>query len=215
MTARETKAPTRLKGFTLLEILLALSILATVLSTVFASYTGTFRVVSETESQAEIYQMARVVLERILEDLESFHPEPEDKENPVSGGSETSLHFLSSAHLVFGEEDQSWGTTVISYEVEEGDGEEGMILYREEENSEEGKLPLCERLTSIQFGYLDAKGEEMEEWDPSSEEELKMVSVALEFLNPSDSETPLKFSTSVYLPVFRVDDGEVNAGEWK
>lgn len=73
MSSLNTRVPTSPEGFTLLEILLALSILATVLSTVFASYTGAFRLVSETEGQAEIYQMARIALERIVEDLESFY----------------------------------------------------------------------------------------------------------------------------------------------
>ena len=65
-----------LKGFTLLEILIAVVILVIVLSTVFASFTGTLRLVSETESQAEVYQMARIALERILEDLESANVPP-------------------------------------------------------------------------------------------------------------------------------------------
>ena len=225
MTTPDARAWISRKGFTLLEILLALSILATVLSTVFASYTGTFRVVSETESQAEIYQMARISLERILEDLESFYPEEiEDDQTPVSGGNETSLRFLSRARVVFGQADQSWGTTDISYALGEGDGEEGKgkILYRRQtlqgdpEEPSVGQtdgLPLCERLASVQFTYVDAEGEETEEWDPSSEEKLKMVSVTLEFLNPSDSETPLSFATSVNLRAVRVDDGDVNADD--
>jgi len=225
MTAPDTRAPISPDGFTLLEILLALSILATVLSTVFASYTGAFRLVSETESQAEVYQMARIALERILEDLESFYPEDiEDHQAPVSGGNETSLRFLSRARVVFGQADQSWGTTEISYELGEGDGEEGKgkILYRREtlqgepEEPSVGQtdgLPMCERLASVRFRYYYGDEEWRDEWDPSSEEELKMVSVTLEFLNPSDSETPLKFATSVYLRVVRVDDGDVNADE--
>jgi prepilin-type N-terminal cleavage/methylation domain-containing protein len=222
MIAPDTRAPTSSNGFTLLEILLALSILATVLSTVFASYTGTFRVVSETESQAEVYQMARIALGRILEDLESFYPEPKNKENPISGGDETSLHFLSKAHVVFGEEDQSLGTTEISYEVGEGDGDEGMILYRGErpqwgEEEDAGGLALCEKLWTedpVKFSYYDAEGKEMDNWDPSSEDQvLKRVSVALQFINPSDPEAPLEFATSVYLRVIRVDDGDVNADD--
>lgn len=233
MTAPDTRAPTSSNGFTLLEILLALSILATVLSTVFASYTGTFRVVSETESQAEVYQMARIALERILEDLESFYP-PEQSETSEAGEEEPfeftedpPVRFPSRAHVVFGEEDQSWGTTEITYEVGEGDGGEGMILYRretqwgEEEASEEGErgLPLCEKLWAedpVKFEtiYYDAAGKKMDNWDSSSEDQMtRRVNVVLQFINPSDSETPLKFVTSVYLRVVRVGDGDVNAGD--
>ena len=207
-------------GFTLLEILLAIFILATVLSTVFASYTGTLRMVSETESQAETYQMARIAFERILEDLESFYL-PEQSETSEIGEEEqpfefthTSLRFPSRAHVVFGEEDQSWGATEISYEVTEGDEEEGMILYRrekpqwgEEEPSEEGEgeLPLCDKLwpeDPVRFEVLDAEGEEMDKWDPTSEDQVPTrVNIALQFINPSNPETPLKFATSVALHI--------------
>jgi prepilin-type N-terminal cleavage/methylation domain-containing protein len=42
----------RNKGFTLIEILLAIFILGIVLSTVYVSYTGTFRIIRETEYDA-------------------------------------------------------------------------------------------------------------------------------------------------------------------
>ena len=211
-------------GFTLLEILIAIFILATVLSTVFASYTGTLRMVTETESQAETYQMARIAFERIIEDLESFYL-PEHSETSEVGEEEqpfeftnTSLRFPSRAHVVFSKEDQSWGTTEISYEVKEGDEGEGMILYRrekpqwgEEEASEEGEggLPLCEKLVSVNFAYYDAEGKDTEDWDPESEEGMpKIISVALEFVNPSDPETPLKFATSVTLHISKEEQEE-------
>jgi general secretion pathway protein J len=218
MTSPKTRDSTKRNGFTLLEILLAIFILATVLSTVFASYTGTLRMVSETESQADVYLMARIAFERILEDLESFYL-PEQSETSEIGEEEqpfefttTSLRFPSRAHVVFSEEDQPWRATEISYEVREGDDGEGMILYRrerpqgrEEEASEEGGggLPLCEKLWTedpVKFSYYDAEGEETENWDSSSEDAVpRGVSVALQFINPSDPETPLKFATSVAL----------------
>ncbi|MBW1691930.1 MAG: prepilin-type N-terminal cleavage/methylation domain-containing protein [Deltaproteobacteria bacterium] len=48
-------------GFTLIEILIAIMIFATLLTTIYTSYTGTFRVIEDTESQAEIYRMARII----------------------------------------------------------------------------------------------------------------------------------------------------------
>ncbi len=61
------------KGFTLLEILIAMFIFGVVLTTIFTSYTGTFRIIDETESQTDIYAMARTVMIRMQEDLESVH----------------------------------------------------------------------------------------------------------------------------------------------
>jgi len=73
------------KGFTLLEILIALSIFAIVIPTIFVSYTGTFRIINETESQADIYEMARIALERIREDLESACFFFRESEGPKKG----------------------------------------------------------------------------------------------------------------------------------
>ncbi|NVM21202.1 MAG: prepilin-type N-terminal cleavage/methylation domain-containing protein [Desulfobacterales bacterium] len=207
-------------GFTLLEILIATFILAVVLSTIYASYTGTFRIVNQTESEAEIYRMACITFERIIEDLESVYaPQPpgtspgQDVEPPfkwdpdeIQGNRADTLHFFSRAHLGFGEEEQPRGTTKIDYYVEEGDQGEGLVLYRRdrprsEDLSGEGGagLPLCKRLVSVDFTCYNAEGEE---WKRSSKEEIPgIVSISLEFVNPLDPEAPVKFFTSVALPM--------------
>jgi general secretion pathway protein J len=217
-------------GFTLLEILIAMFIFAVVLSTIYTSYTGTFRIVDETESQADIYAMARVALERMQEDLESVYiplkgeksPELDEgqaadeegafvgEDNEIEGRSTDSLRFISRAHLVFSEE--ASGTAEIAYYVEEDNEGEGFILYRtdtpaSEEKSEEGTggLVLCDSLVSVNFTYHDDDGEVYENWDSTSDEFRdripRMVSIKLEFKNSADPEAPFKFLTRVALPV--------------
>ena len=44
------------------------------MSTVYASYTGTFRIIRETQEDAEIYGMARSALDRMVRDLQSAAP---------------------------------------------------------------------------------------------------------------------------------------------
>ena len=92
------------KGFTLIEILIAVLILGIVLSTVYASYTGTFRIVRETETDAELYSMARTVLERMTRDLEAAAPWKGAftfLAKPYSLGTRefTRLIFRSAAHV--------------------------------------------------------------------------------------------------------------------
>ncbi len=202
-------------------------ILAAVLSTLYASYTGTFRIVGETESQAEIYQMAHIAFERILEDLEAAYvpkkaatPDSTNTEEPlqlvgedkeIEGRSADSLRFASRAHLVFGEQDLSCQTAEIGYYVEESEEEEGLVLYRSDtpqlgRASEEGVrgLPLCKRLSSVDFTYYDSEGEEYRSW---SEEGIpQRVSISLEFVNLSDPEAPLKFVTTVALRISEVKE---------
>lgn len=147
-------------GFTLLEILIALFIFAAVVSTIYTSYTGTFRIVNETQDQADVYGMARIALERIYEDLESVYvsgqeavseesepelepepgAEPEEETPPLGrfvgirmeldGARADTLRFSSRAHPVFVTEGPPGGVVQIAYYAEEEDGEEGLVLYR-------------------------------------------------------------------------------------
>jgi general secretion pathway protein J len=224
--------PAGARGFTLMEVLIAIFILVTVLSTIYASYTGTLRIVEETQSQAEVYQVARIALERITEDLESVYVSPatravltgplglEDEEtltgfegemNEIAGQRADSMRFFSRAHLVFGERDLPCGTAEIGYYVEEDEAGESLMLYRTdrlkvEEAPEEGTggLLLCEGLASVGFTYIDAEGEEYEDWEGSEKGVPRVVSVSLAFVNPSDVENPLRFVTSVALPLSEV-----------
>jgi len=213
-----------------MEILIAMFIFAVVLSTIYTSYTGTFRIVDETESQAEIYAMARVALERMQEDLESVYiplkgeksPESDEteaddeesafigKNNEIEGRSTDSLLFTSRAHLVFSE--KASGTAEIAYDVKEDTEGEGFVLYRTDtppafqEKPEEGTggLVLCDSLVSVNFTYYDDEGEEHGNWPTSDElrdKIPKMVSIKLEFKNSADIEAPFTFMTSVALPM--------------
>ena len=216
-------------GFTLVEILLAIFIFAIVLSMIYTSYTGTFRVIDETEYQAGIYRMAQVALERMYEDLESviapqnrvaLAPEEESEQGIGFVGEQVeiddrradSLRFTSRAHIVFSEEDQASGTAEISYYVAESDEEEAFALYRRDipgvggrPDEGTGGLVLCEKLLSVQFSYYDSEGTVYDNWDSTSDvfrdRVPHMVSILLEFVNALDPETPFKFSTNVMLPM--------------
>jgi len=216
-------------GFTLVEILIAIFIFALVASAIFTAYTGTFRIIDESESRADIYEMAGVALERISEDLESAYfsnmaqTPGSDKANPemvlfvgekkeVGGRSCGALRFLSLAHLTFSEEEPLAEPTEIVYYVATK-GEEALLeLYRsdtplghERPDSESGGLLLCEGLLSIDFIYYDSDGEPHETWD-SGEGESKgklplRVSVSMEFADSTNPDTPYKFTTGVTLPM--------------
>ncbi|MBW2172069.1 MAG: prepilin-type N-terminal cleavage/methylation domain-containing protein [Deltaproteobacteria bacterium] len=216
-------------GFTLLEILIAVFIFGVVLSTIYSSYVGTSRIVTETEYQADIYSMARITLDRMHEDLESIYvsqnPEPaESDEDNITGsdfvGDDTeidgrdadSLQFLSRAHIIFSEKDQPSGTARIEYYVKQSEEESYFVLHRSDTPELEeppgkgtGGLVLCEKLLSIDFTYYDAKGEEYDNWDSTTEafkgKIPSMVSILLEFENRLGAEAPYMFLTTVTIPM--------------
>jgi len=218
-------------GFTLIEILIAIMIFATLITTVYASYTGTFRVIEDTETQAEIYRMARIAMERMLEDLESVYIQkgnqpasPEgDRENPIQflgeereimGRRADTLRFISRAHIDFSGKDPGFGATQIDYYVKESNDGEGFVLYRRDNprftetspfDEESGGLALCERLASVAFTYYGEDGAAFDSWDSAGEgmesKIPKAVSITLEFENTLNPELPIRFMTSVALPM--------------
>jgi general secretion pathway protein J len=218
-------------GFTLFELLIAISIFALVLTTIYASSTGTFRVIGETESEVEIYRMARIAMERMLEDLESLYvqtgpvagesaegastaPLFVGKNQEIDGRSADSLRFISRAHVNLGGQDQDPGAVQISYYVRESDEGDDLVLYRSDKalfevsvspEEETGGLVLCEGLVSVTLTYHDENGDLREGWDSDSVE-LKdkiprMVSISLEFQDTSNPDVPVTFMTSIALPI--------------
>jgi general secretion pathway protein J len=208
-------------GFTLIEILIAIFILTAVLTTVYAAYTGTFRIVRDAEYADGIYSMARSAMKRMTEDLESSC-RYRDSFRFISGKAETEkgkfteLSFLSLAHLDFDDE-KSPGIAVISYSIEEDGEKEGCILkrrddlYRErdrkgEEAAGRGYI-LCDRLQSLTCKFYDSNGEEYDSWDSGSDLESQkdkapsVVSIQMDFINPDNKDRPYRFMTKVFLPL--------------
>jgi general secretion pathway protein J len=219
---RETVPGKSSAGFTLLEILLAIFILAIVMSTVYASYTGTLKIVDDTRYSDYVYGMARNTMKRMIADMESISPYKGafrfvSERNDMGDEDFTDLTFLTSAHLDFFDAHSS-GTAVVSYYVEEDGDKEGYllkrndILYRggkeaEEENLKGAGFVLCDSLKSVKYTFYDKGGEEYEDWDtastikPGSEGAPFLISVKLEFVNPKDAKNPFHFTTRVFIPM--------------
>jgi len=217
----------RFNGFTLLEILVSIAIFAAIVSVLYPSYTATFRNIEYTESEAEIYRMARVAMERITRDIKaayipSWVNEDEDKDEwiqetgflgedeDINGRDADSLRFFCHEHLAFKEDDMP-GNAFISYYIKETqDG--NFTLYRsdthefaEPPEEETGGLILCEGLHSVQFTYFDENVESYDDWDLSGDRFKNrlpvMVSIKLEFTHGADAESVIRFMTSVSLPM--------------
>ena len=206
-------------GFTLIEILIAIFILATVLTTVYAAYTGTFRIAKDTRLGDNIYSMARTAINRMTKDLESVCGYRNSfKFASTKSEDVMELSFLSSAHLNFYDEKSS-GIAIINYVVMEGDEKESRILKRkdelyrnqpekaEKEVSMDGGYILCKGLQSLTYKFYDNSGEEYDSWDSHSDLESQkdkapaVISIQMDFINPDNRDRPYRFMTKVFLPM--------------
>ena len=215
-------SPDRQHGMTLLEILLATFILATVVSMVTMSLSGSLDIVEATRNQGEVYHRAQVTLQRISEDLASALLV--DDVEFTGSGEDTSgspiLSFASAAHVVFDPEHDYPGIARITYVVVPDRENEGELLLlrsderiadpdREEEWDEERAFLLCDRLRSVRFSYRDRDGEEFDSWTTESDNTFNppprilpaSVTCTLELWLDRQDEQTIQFTTSVLVPV--------------
>jgi len=220
------KGVKRQSGFTLLEIIIAITILGVIVSLIYPAYTGTYRNIDIAETQAEIYQMARVTLIRIIEDLESgYMPETSqnDQDNDenftslmgqneeIDGRRADKLSFFSKSHINLDDPlDKEKNAKITYYPLLKENG--SISLYRSDtpsnlgwpEEETEG-LVICEGLYSISFTYMDKNEDSHDIWDESVMDSAKkfpsIVNITLEFIDKTNPEEPLTFSTAVFMPL--------------
>jgi len=221
----------RLAGFTLLEVLISISIFAVVVSSVYAAYQATFATVNTTERQVAYATAARVILERLSEDLESLSLEQDSylrgKRGDVDGMRADSLACIAFAHQVFRRSARSGGRAVLQYSLQQtesglmdlyrsdipvappGGGAAGQVLAGE---ADAGEL-LGRGLQEFRITYVSADGQEYEEWDSSRENNLAgaggtetmvlpaLIRLEVRFADSAESESGTLFRTAVALPV--------------
>ncbi len=216
-----------IKGFTLMEIMLATIILGMVVSMVTMSLSGSLRVVEGTRDQGDLYYRAQVALQRISEDLESaLLIDGADFVAAAKGETGTKqvlVRFTSMAHVDFDPEGDRGGMGRIGYALMPDPENEGqLVLLRSDrlatpqqkgadEKFKDGFL-LSDRLRSVTFAYFDSEGEEFDSWDTrvdpqadAKEKTLKRrlpaaVSCRLEFWLDQDQQTTRIFQTSIKIP---------------
>jgi general secretion pathway protein J len=204
-------------GFTLLEMLLAILILGVVLTTVYASFTGTLRIVREAGDEDEAYAMARTVFDRVARDLAGLAPYKGDYEftatqEEMGGGRFSRLSFRSRGHISFHAEDVPGTVAMIGYGVEEGTEENGYVLMRfdvpDRLSGDEWRdaFPLCRRIKALSFTFTGRDGREYETWeagqdanDPKGRLPVSVL-VNVEIVNDRDAEQPFRFMTRIFLP---------------
>jgi len=229
---RDEKADKR--GFTLIEILIAVFILVLVTSTIYTAYRGTFRLVSESEQQGDGYETARAVMGRIQRDLGALAPYKQafyfvSKKQDLADGDFMTLAISTSAHISFGEEEPSGGVAAVRYVVEEdrsasgvsanGGGSAAYRLMRVDQligktggdTARDHGFVLCDKVQALTFRFYDASGKEYSTWDstgnaePQRKKAPTVIAVELRLVNPLTPERPYLFYTRFYLPFNRIE----------
>ena len=223
----EARGQQREDGFTLMEVLVAITILALVVTTILASFNTVFSTTEILDENADILEMAKNCMQRLTSDLESIHitqrplykpPEFDQPPDPYrivsttgdSGGTGIAkLRFTSRAHISL-ENSPRKGIAEIIYYVQAGNDGDLQLkradnLYPYPDFEERSSDPvLCKYVKSLAFKFYNQDGIESDAWDSDSDEfgyaTPKAIAIKLELVNKASSYT---FETTVYLPMFR------------
>lgn len=205
------------EGFTLLEILIAIAIFGMVIGLAYSSYNATFHIINSAEEQTDTYAKARISMERIMADLESFYMGKEmffkGKSESIGAHNGDSLEFTSTAHIQLYPGDVSTGPVVIRYQVTEDPESDSLLLYRLESpllrpdtiDKDNLGLLLSDSLKEVIFSYRDEDGEEKESWgdedDTGDDSTLpSLITISLRFNDNEEEGAGTLFQTAIRLP---------------
>ena len=86
------------KGFTLVEILIAVAIVSLILTIIYGSYASSIDTMNYAQEKMEVFSMIRRTLSRMNEELtSSFFSE--DSKDVMFSGEEGRIDFISSSHV--------------------------------------------------------------------------------------------------------------------
>lgn len=175
-------------GLTLLEILIAVTILTILLAAIYGTYTSSVEAMQLARYNSRVYQSARIVFDRMIKDLESSIIEVPlpvkglqvgmvGKGHSIDGMPADTIDFTSLAHLSLNRSVPRTDLCEIGYFLRKDETNGGLILYRREDWSvdkdftEGGRsYELARMITGLDMIFQDSKGEEYEEWNTLEEE---------------------------------------------
>lgn len=215
------------KGFTLLEILTAIFILAIVVTLVFGTFDGIFSSAEHVNDTSDHFEMGNACLNRLTADLLAIHvmpypryapPDIDDEpdlyrfegETTLVGGQNTArIRFTSLAHLPLNQDGRQGIAQIVYYTLDTPEG--GLALHRADHlypypdfEPNPNDPVVCEGVFAFEVQYHDSDGGDFDEWDSESKateyNTPRAVSIKLTL---GTEERQMVFSTQIALPAFR------------
>ncbi len=213
---RHWRCLTSNKGFTLLEVLLAVFIGAIVLTVLYASFFQIINAKDSAEDKLELYHEARVILSKMTDDLSMIYPR--GMVYPVQGSfassffvgrvddaEHSSIDFTSLSHIGgIGSRDSDQAQ--ISYYLQPIPQSDLFFLRRRENpnfgnNSSGLDYPLSERVVGFNLMYMRPDdGQFITEWDSVQTNSLpKAVEISLTIRSTKGEN--IEFNSLVLIPL--------------
>lgn len=214
--------PTNQRGFTLIEVLLAVAILATMVVMVLGAMTTSFQMRHRTAQLAEVNQAATVTLKRMVAELnmafyvseasEDVAQNREIRYRTIFNGKRDEIDFVTMGYQQRFSDEAAGDQAEISYRIERRRGRDGKlqsVLMRREQAPIDARperggtlVPVLENVERIRFEYWDPDreiGDEawVDQWDPKKKDQERLpdrVRITIEVENPLKARSTLAYS---------------------
>lgn len=190
------------RGFTLIEVLLAILIGSLVLTSVYGIFSSVSRTRNRFEAEGNLYHQARIFFDRISGELSSLRLSPVGEEAAFSSGKTVAgeIFFEFNTELVSPLLQQHGGISRVRYEVQQE--EESAVLLRSEQVlladlAASEPLHFIADLRTFQVRYF-YRGRWHESWSGKNPPEI--VEITLELKN---DDRVIPFRSSFVLPGVR------------
>ena len=216
------------KGFTLVELLLAVAIFGAVASTLFLTFNTIISNVNPMTGAMDHYESGIRAMDRLKADLMAlylaqppvYYPpggdRPRDRfrfvlgERDIQGRSFSLLRFASFEHLGFYPEDTD-ALGILSYFVTPGKGglvlrrwDRGLTYYREDGDPPLNIPVLCRGVQGFIIEAVDDQGEAQTHWHSDDPDHGYSTPISLRItLKIGDPQAPEVFASTLVLPSVR------------
>ena len=180
------------RGFTLLEVLVSVAILAIIMAALYSAYTTNVEAIQIARENGLVHQTARIALDRITRDLQSALTEIRSpsgtnrlgfagKDQERDGARMDRIDFATLTYMPLAEQSPATDLCEVGYRVVE-DGEEPQVLVLMRRQKILSALPgddagpgegfgeggieeeLARNLAGFRITYEDARGDEVDQW---------------------------------------------------
>jgi len=194
------------QGFTLLELLITVTILTILVTVIFACLHMGMRAWEKGEDNAEKNQEMRILSDLIPQQIRSLYPykfRDGTMEFLAFRGNSDSIRFISTLGVT---SQGVAGLSFVSYFLDPSDGlmlcEKGILkkeMFQDEWDIKRDSIPLSPLVSGIAFEYQGEQGDWSEEWDANERGEFpRTIKLALTYRGkPSGQETTMVLSTSI------------------
>jgi general secretion pathway protein J len=204
--------PWGVRGFTLIEVLVAISLLAIVVTTVYGVFGGVHSAKMRLESDSADYHLARVVFDRLGRELHGVYFRPDDQTTMFRGGvndrDEPFLELTTSAVTLLSATGS--GISEVRYLLapdKEADADRRVLLRAERprqsatEPVDDRMMRLAPNVASLALRFFTEDRWE-EQWDARQGGLPQLVEISL--VIGQDEQRRIPFTTTFEIPDIRV-----------